>query len=683
MQRKDILFLAVLIVVVLGVYGRSLDYDLIWDSQNFLGESFVQSEKQDLCSALTQGYFVEPYTDKSHYYRPLTLATFFFENSLWGIKGVSLRSVNILIYLLSLILLFVFFKRQSPGQHFPEIATALFALYPLNLENLVWVVGRGDLLLFFWGILTFLSYELWISKQKHAYWILSCLFFTFGLLSKEGFVFLLPTLLLFAIVKQKKVPIPYGVILVMVSTAFFFLKARVIGIKNLDYYLFPEPVTNVQSFLASLGYYFKTLIFPVFYDRFTTLENLRHASYLVLGIAAVFACAYILFRGKKDASLLIPLSLVVVVTCAHTLLIFTSIFQFRVFARYMMLPGLGLVWILSHYLAKAEIKIKIPVAAFILVLFAVSISLNITAYRSNIHFWQRARASLPQNGFVLYSLASAYADNQDFLSTELCLNQALSQTLDPSTALSVSLLYADIDYRKGEYTNVLKWLDSGEHNLGYPGTKLARHRSSQIKLLRGQVYLSQGKITEAIQIFTNNIKALEGSKAQKDAYLCLFSLYLGQEMWGKAEELETRIREDHPTALDKQTVQIKDIFKRSSPEKKVRFYTHYMNYARAIRATLSLPDINVDGQLALAELFYFADKEDEAQKVIDTILSEKREDHRILNAIGHFYLNRLLRAKEAVVFFNKSLAVHKDQPEITRLVRRLQNDFLSQLKEVW
>lgn len=349
----------------------------------------------------------------------------------------------------------------------------------------------------------------------------------------------------------------------------------------------------------------------------------------------------------------------------------------------MMLPGLGLVWILSYYLAKLDIKIKMPIGVLLIILFTVSINLNINAYRSNIHFWQSARTSLPQNGFTLYSLASAYLDDQDYLSTELYLNKALSYALDKPTAISVSLLYADIEFRKAEYKNVIRWLNNAAQNLGYPETKVALYRNSQINLLKGQVYLSHGKVKDAIRIFEENIQSLEGYDAQKGSYLALFSLYLGQEKWNRAKDCEISMRKRHPTALDKRTVEIEKIFKDSSPEKKIRFYTHYMNYAQAIHDTLSLSATDPETKFALTELYYFSDMRDEAEEVIRDLFSEGEEDIRVLNSIGHFYLNRLLRVEKALVFFNKSLAVRKDQPEIAQLVNRLQNDFLGQLKEVW
>jgi tetratricopeptide (TPR) repeat protein len=683
MQKKDILFLALLIVIVLGVYGRSLDFGLIWDSKNYLGPDFAQSGEHTFSSALKQGYFKESYAAKSYYYRPLTLATFVMEKSLWGIKSGYLRSVNILIYILSLMLLFVFFKRQSPHPYFPEIATALFALYPLNMENVVWVVGRGDLFVLLWGILILLLTELWISKRKHTYWILGCLVFMIGLLSKESFAFMIPILILYELVKRKKILIPYHAFVISASVVFFLSKSRMIGVKNLDLYFSSSLVENAKAFLASLGYYFKTMIFPLIYDRFFTLYDLINLKHIAFGTMALLAFVFLALRSKKNPSILIPLSLVVVFTSAHLLLIFTPIFQYKVYARYMMLPGLGLVWLLAATLAKRDIRIKAPVSLVLILLFIVSISLNIKAYRSNIHFWQSAHSSLPQNGYACYSLASAYAEDKDYISTELYLNKTLSYALDKPTAVSISLLYADIEFRKARYKNVIRWLDNATQNLGYPETNVAVYRNAQINLMRGQVYLSQGKVKDAIQIFKKNINTLEGYEAQKGSCLALLSLYLGQEMWGEAKSLESRIRKDHPNALDKSTVEIENIFAHSSPEKKIRYYTHYMNYPQAIQGILSLSELNFETQFPLAELYYLADMRDKAEGVIKDIISESEGGFQILNSIGYFYLNRLLRVKEALVFFNKSLAVRKDQPEITRLVARLQNEFLNQLTEVW
>jgi hypothetical protein len=108
-----------------------------------------------------------------------------------------------------------------------------------------------------------------------------------------------------------------------------------------------------------------------------------------------------------------------------------------------------------------------------------------------------------------------------------------------------------------------------------------------------------------------------------------------------------------------------------------------MNYAQAIQGMLSLSELNLESKLALTELYYFADMSSKAEGVIKDIIAEGGENFRILNSIGHFYLNRLHRLEKALVFFDKSLAVQKDQPEIARLVRRLRNDFLNQLSDVW
>jgi len=91
-----------------------------------------------------------------YYYRPLLTLSFMIENKLWGLKNTSLRLMNLIIYILSLIFLYFFLKEQSEKKYFAEIATLLFAFYPVNAENIVWAVARSDLLVLFWGTLTFL-----------------------------------------------------------------------------------------------------------------------------------------------------------------------------------------------------------------------------------------------------------------------------------------------------------------------------------------------------------------------------------------------------------------------------------------------------------------------------------------------------------------------------------------------
>ena len=195
-KNKSIILIIVLIITLSALYWKTLNYEFIWDSKIYFKQNILFTENNPLGSAFKLGYFHSSLgkTNIEDYYRPLLTTSFIIENKLWGIKNSTLRLMNVLIYILGLIFLYFFLKLQSEKKHFPEITTLLFALYPLNVDNIVWIVGRGDLLLLLWGSLTFLFLGLFIKKGKYYYLIASSFFYLLGIFSKEAFLFFLPVL---------------------------------------------------------------------------------------------------------------------------------------------------------------------------------------------------------------------------------------------------------------------------------------------------------------------------------------------------------------------------------------------------------------------------------------------------------------------------------------------------------
>jgi len=211
MHKKDWLFVAFLAVIVFGIYWKTFSYDLIWDDEIFFKHNLLFIEHQPLTSAFKYGYFSEQLgvEGRDHYYRPLLTLSFLLENELWGIKNITLRLTNLIIYFLSLLFLFAFLKAHSDKGYLPEITTLLFALYPLNSENIVWVVGRGDLFLLLWGGLTLLFFEFFLKKGRPLYLAGSSFFFLLGVFSKETFFLFLPVLLVYEKVRRRKIAWPF------------------------------------------------------------------------------------------------------------------------------------------------------------------------------------------------------------------------------------------------------------------------------------------------------------------------------------------------------------------------------------------------------------------------------------------------------------------------------------------
>lgn len=682
MQKRKYIFILVLIVLVFGMYWKTLNYELVWDSKIFLEDQISLIKNKPIFAAFNIGFFYHQYYSQSSYYRPLTLASFMIEDKIWGINNAFMRWVNILIFILSLVSLYIFLMHQIKNGYFPEIATTLFAVFPLNHDNIVWVVGRGDLFMLLWGILTLLFLQFYIEKNRYRFLILSSFFYLLGILSKEAFVFFLPFFFLYEFLKRKKLFLPYHLTNLIITFLFFTLKIKIIGISSIEFSFFPTFIENAKILISTLGFYFKTLVFPFSYTRFISLDNVPNLPFMFLGAICGILILYFLYRSRRDVDSIIPLSLVIFFLGGHILFAFASVFLFKIYSRFLMIPALGLVWFFSIYVIKLKERVRNPILVILCLSMIVSTGINSSHYQNSINFWQRAYKQYPNDGFILYQMANSYFDNEDYLSAELYLNKSLGLNMKREHALTISFLHAAIEYQRANYDKVFKWLTSVEQ-FEDASHQLLPYWKAQISYKKGLVHMAIGDVPEAENAFSSSIGYLEGKEDQKNSYLQLYSLYTGQNMWEQAEKTEDIVRKQFPSLLTVKTSQIKGEFDSLSSEEKIRFFIHYKNYGRALEILENKPELDMNQKLLVAKLLYQLDKKHEAEKSIDEIYSQNAQDIKVLNSLGNFFLKDLYRVKESLYYYEKSLEVNKNQPAIAYIVYYFQNEYLKKMKEVW
>ena len=108
-QKRDLIFLGLLAAVLLGVYGKTLNYELIWDDKQFFKGNVLLDENRPLWDAFEYGYFGDQIGIRGfdQYYRPLLTATFMLEKKLWGVRNITLRLTNLCLFILALFVLLV------------------------------------------------------------------------------------------------------------------------------------------------------------------------------------------------------------------------------------------------------------------------------------------------------------------------------------------------------------------------------------------------------------------------------------------------------------------------------------------------------------------------------------------------------------------------------------------------
>lgn len=683
MHKKDWVFLIFLVIILFGLYWKTFDDELIWDDEVFFKYNLLFMENHPLSSAFKFGYFSEQLgvQNQDHYYRPLLTASFQLENKLWGIQPTTLRITNLVIFILGLTCLYAFLKTQWDKNYFPEIATLLFALFPLNIDNIVWIVGRGDLLLFLWAALTLLCLERSFRKRNPLFLAGSLFFFLLGMLSKETFLLFFPILILFEWSRRQKITWLYHLGNLAIIVAVFFVKNAVLGIKNVALSEGSLSPRSLGQMVGTAGYYLRTIVFPFSYDLFLPRERMTSPFYLVFGLIAGLSVIGVYWLAKKDRRLWLPAAVFSLFLLGHVPLIFTTIYPYQIYSRYMMIAALGFVWIVAWFLTRIKERARLSIVLVLLLAFIPSLIISASSYKNKTAFWQRAVKSSPNDPYALMQSAKTSYENNDYLSAELALNKSLSLTMKRETAIMVSSLYADIELARADYDKVLRWLNSIEEFERDPQVRIAPLVRYQVNAKKAQVFISRGDAAAAEKLLTENITA---TSTLKEAYTSLYGLYTSTEQWEKAARLEKTMKEIFPNTFARtDTARMKAEYRGLPFEKKMSLFIQNRNFQAAIALVKTLPSLDLDHQFLLAKLLYYEGQPEAGDKIVGAILEKNPGDPTILDRVGYFYLSNLIRVRQALPYFEKSLQVNPAQTEIGRMVDRLKNDYLAKLTDPW
>jgi hypothetical protein len=683
MKNKGVLVVFFLVITIFGLYWKTFSADMIWDDKIYFQENLLFSENRPPTDAFKIGSLREQMgLDNSDlYYRPLTVATFLIENRLWGLRPAVLRIVNLLIFLGALIVLYFFLRSLVPENYFAEIAILLFALMPIHVDNIVWIVGRGDLMMLLWAALAFFFLERFVKTGKKGGLAFSSLFCLLGVFTKESFLFFIPIFFLYEIIRRKKISILYHAANVLSVAAFFFIKSAVLGIKALKIVPYKNLSEIARAGLGALGYYARTVLFPFSYDLFKPTSVIMRGLYPAAGIAAAVLVLILIFRYWKTKGLYIPLSLIVIFMACHVPLVYTNLFPYQVYSRYMMVPALGLAWLVAHYLTKLPEKLLMTIATGLLLAMIPPIIMHSSAYRTESAFWRNAKRFSPRDPYVDYQLAETFSKSKDLLTAEIILNNSLVLEIRREVAIMISLLYSDLEYTRADYVNVEKWNTSIEAMESDENVRIAPFIRYNINYNRARAALSQGDPATAETLLLRNIERYPNVR---QAYTQLYNLYLGYTMWDKAAELEKTLKTRFARSYaDLDTQGLKRGFETALPEGRLGFYVTYRNFGKAIELASALNWSDADHRIFLAKLYYWLGKPAEGRAVIDALEKANPGNVEVFNKIGNLYMHDIYRAAEAVEFFRKSLAIIKRQPEIAYAVDRIERDYLARLKPVW
>ncbi len=186
------LFLAILTIIAFSPLKDS--GFIVYDDEQYITKNvYVQS---GLSAESISKAFSSDLAKYSGHWHPLTWLSLMLDHSLFGLNPTGYHLVNLLFHVLNTIFLFLVLRRMTKALWPSAFVAALFAIHPLHVESVAWVVERKDVLSTFFWMLTMGAYSYYVEQKAAQRYAFVVLFFILGLMSKPMLVTLPFVLLL-------------------------------------------------------------------------------------------------------------------------------------------------------------------------------------------------------------------------------------------------------------------------------------------------------------------------------------------------------------------------------------------------------------------------------------------------------------------------------------------------------
>lgn len=188
-RRITIIFLTAL---VMALYWPVGGYDFI-----ALDDNLYVVENANLQRGFSlQNFTWAMNTFHTTNWHPLTWISYMVDYELFSLNPGGYHVHNLILHILNTLLLFILL-RQMTGEFWKSaVVAALFAVHPMNIESVIWIAERKNLLSTFFMTLTIMAYVRYVRCREWKSYFLMLVCFILGLMAKPmlvmfPFIFLL------------------------------------------------------------------------------------------------------------------------------------------------------------------------------------------------------------------------------------------------------------------------------------------------------------------------------------------------------------------------------------------------------------------------------------------------------------------------------------------------------------
>jgi len=310
------------------LYANTLTHDFALDDHIVItGNNFTKQGIEGIGDIMTHDAFVGAYGEALELtggrYRPLSIVMFAVEYELFGLNPFVGHLMNLLLYALTGVLLYLFLTKLLPDKNswIPLIAAALFVVHPIHTEVVANIKSRDEILELLFGIAVLL---ILFKEAKFYLYVLAPIVYFLALLSKENaitFLAIIP-LTLFYVNRNTKEIIVRMVPLLAVTMVYLWMRSTYAGMVGDrvttdimdDPYLHASLSEKYATISSTLWEYLRLMLFPhplssdYSYDQIPLVSWANFKAFgalLLFGFFAVYATLNLKKRSLISYGILI------------------------------------------------------------------------------------------------------------------------------------------------------------------------------------------------------------------------------------------------------------------------------------------------------------------------------------------------------------------------------------------
>lgn len=417
----------IIIGLILLVYSQNLWFDF-----NYVDDNLIVFDEYEKISSLSKipSTFINGYL-YDNYYRPMVMISFIIDTAIAGQSSMMYHLTNIILHIIVSLFLLQILVKLGIKKNISLLATLIFAIHPLNVSAISWIVGRNDLLLAVFSVTSIFLYMKFKETKKKIYLFLCLIAYFLAMLSKEPGILIPAVIFLYELLISANGKFKLNK---LYSLFYFVLPALVyLVLRQFVASINATGETGLSSFIQNIYILFEYLAKSVYFFYINPLPA-KNNILISIGIITSIGIISYLIANRKDKSIKtfvfgVLFFLILIIPTLYVR-VYSDDGEFNYIDCRMYLPLFGLMIsyaiIFEKMLVPLNKSIKVISVCILFIYLSFFTYFNNQVYINGLTYWGTALEKNPNRATYWMGLGFYYFDNKMFLEAGQCATNAVN-----------------------------------------------------------------------------------------------------------------------------------------------------------------------------------------------------------------------------------------------------------------